>query len=187
MIDFDRISSVRIKTLFVVVMVLVGMIVLLLVVNKKYFSNSFQKESASLSVKNKMDLAKQYVETEDISKWKVFENKDFLFTFKYPSGVEIENRLVKSQKVVAVNIRDSGRRYTILKFEIRDKKPSDSAILTSRTGQDSDNNQILEYTIPIDKSRTLMMIGMVFPSRGSNYKYSDLINKIMDTLVIKTK
>jgi len=52
----------------------------------------------------------------------------------------------------------------------------------SEKGRDNNGNQVIVFKKPFSDSKTITIIGTIYPNTGSNYRFEEVIQKIIESL-----
>lgn len=119
----------------------------------------------------------------DPSQWSEFIHPDLKYSFKYPPEFQIENRgkIGSIEDLIALNYSGGNKRLTIAKIQITIATPEEK-ISINQKGQDNDGNEVIVFKKPFNDTKTISVIGTIYPTVGSDYRFEEVIQKIISTL-----
>jgi len=119
----------------------------------------------------------------DPNQWAEFIHPDLHYQFRYPQEFQVEKRgkVGNIEDLVAVNYSSGGKRLTIAKIQVTNEEAKEKS-LVSQKGQDNNGNEVIIYKMPYADTKTLTLIGTIYPSIGSSYRFEEVIQKIAQTL-----
>ena len=73
------------------------------------------------------------------------------------------------------------KRLTVVKIQLTNEEAKEKT-LVSQKGQDNNGNEVIIYKMPYADAKTLTLIGTIYPSIGSSYRFEEVIQKIAQTI-----
>lgn len=120
-----------------------------------------------------------------MNSWPVYTSKNFGYTISYPPEFTVQERgkIGTLDDLVAFAYVDGGKTLTVATIQISGGKQTLTKSMIK--GKDGDGNEVVVYTFPYNKSKTLTLLGTVFPSVGSSFLFDQALSKMADSLNIK--
>ncbi len=122
---------------------------------------------------------------QDTAQWNEFNHAELRYSFRFPPEFRVEQRgkVGNIEDLVAVNYVNSGRQLTVVKLQLTDEAPVEQTVV-SQSGKDNNGNEVLIFKIPFRETKTLTVIGTVYPTTGSSYRFSNVIQKIAQSVTV---
>ena len=119
----------------------------------------------------------------DPNQWAEFVHPDLKYQFRYPQEFQVEKRgkVGNIEDLVALNYTDGNKRLTVVKIQITNAT-SEEKTSKSEKGRDNNGNQVIVFKKPFSDSKTITIIGTIYPNTGSNYRFEEVIQKIIESL-----
>lgn len=121
----------------------------------------------------------------DVNQWTEFVHPSLQYSFRYPAEFKLEQRgrVGNIEDLVALNYSAAGKQITIIKFQLTNEVPQEKTVV-SQTGKDNNNNEVLIYKLPFRDTKTLTVIGTVYPNIGSGFRFEEVIKQIAQTIKV---
>ena len=160
-------------------------LMVVLMVGTIYFSRITQQQQKSAPPIKAEEIAQpEYQPAQtDPNQWSEFVHPDYKYQLKYPQEFQVERRgrIGNIEDLVALNYVSGNKRLTVVKIQITSEvfggQPS-----TVQNGKDNNNNEVIVFKKALDSSKTITIIGTVYPSTGSSYRFDGVIQKIIESL-----
>lgn len=169
----------QIFSIFVVVLVMGGTI---------YFSKITQQQQKKISPAKaeKGSARPEYKPAEnkiDPNQWAQFTHPEYNYQLRYPQEFSVERRgkIGDIDDLVAFNYIDGNKRLTIVKVQITNAT-SEEKTSSSQKGADNNGNEVIVFKKPFNDSKTITIIGTIYPNTGSNFRFEEVIQKIIESL-----
>ena len=119
----------------------------------------------------------------DPNQWTEFTHPDLKYQIRYPQEFQVEKRgkVGNIEDLVALNYTDGNKRLTVVKIQITNAT-SEEKTSKSEKGRDNNGNQVIVFKKPFSDSKTITIIGTIYPNTGSNYRFEEVIQKIIESL-----
>jgi hypothetical protein len=119
----------------------------------------------------------------DPSQWSEFVHPSLGYSLKYPSEFQVEQRgkVGNLDDLVALNYIQGNKRLTVIKIQLTSATESEK-ISSNQKGQDNDGNDVIIYKKPFSDTKTISIIGTIYPTVGSDYRFEEIIQKVISTL-----
>lgn len=116
----------------------------------------------------------------DPNQWAEFIHPDLHYQIRYPQEFQVERRgkVGDIEDLVALNYSDGNKRLTVVKIQITNGISTSS----SQKGKDNNGNEVIVFKKPFGDSKTITIIGTIYPNTGSNYRFEEVIQKIIESL-----
>lgn len=147
---------------------------------------SLQQQKKTEPAKAEESTRPQYIPADnktDPNQWMEFIHSDLHYRFRYPQEFQVEKRgkVGNIEDLVALNYLSGNGRLTVVKIQLTSGVPAEKT-LVSQKGKDNNGNEIVVYKMPYGDSKTLTLIGTIYPNIGSSFRFEDVIQKIAQTL-----
>ena len=121
----------------------------------------------------------------DPNQWPEYVHPDLNYSFRYPQEFKLEKRgkVGNIEDLLAINYLSDGKQLTVAKFQLTNDVP-EGATTVSQKGKDNNGNEVLIYKIPFKGTKTLTLIGTIYPNIGSNFRFEEVIQKISQTIKV---
>lgn len=151
-----------------------------------YFSSQNLKNKKIEKAKADESARPEYQPANNITdpnQWSEFIHPDLKYSFRYPQELQVERRgkVGEIEDLVALNYTDGNKRLTVVKIQITNATPEEK-ISTNQKGSDNNGNEVIVFKKPFNDSKTISMIGTIYPTTGSNYRFEEVIKKIIESL-----
>ena len=119
----------------------------------------------------------------DPNQWAEFIHPDLHYQIRYPQEFQVERRgkVGDIEDLVAINYSDGNKRLTVVKIQITNAT-SEEKTSSSQKGKDNNGNDVIVFKKPFNDSKTITIIGTIYPNTGSNYRFEEVIQKIIGSL-----
>lgn len=158
---------------------------ILLVGGTIYFSRVTQQQQKKINPAKAEDAARPEYSpaNNDPSQWVEFTNSNFNYIIRYPQEFKVEQRgkVGNIDDLIAFNFTDVNLRLTVVKIQITNATPEEK-ISVNQKGKDNNGNDVIVFKKPLNDSKTITIIGTVYPSTGNNYRYEEVIQKMIESL-----
>src|SRR3989344_7556385 len=110
----------------------------------------------------------------DPNQWAEFVHPDLKYQFRYPQEFQVEKRgkIGNIEDLVAINYMSENKRLTVVKIQLTNEEAKEKT-LVSQKGQDNNGNEVIIYKMPYADAKTLTLIGTIYPSIGSSYRFEE--------------
>lgn len=119
----------------------------------------------------------------DPNLWNDFSHPDLKYQIKYPPEFQVERRgkVGDIEDLVALNYTSGNKRLTVVKIQITNATPEEKTSINQK-GADNNGNQVIVFKKPFNDTKTIAIIGTIYPNTGSNYRFEETIQKIIGSL-----
>ena len=175
-------NSKKILQAFFLILVLVFSVALIIISIKA--RQKYETKPTSAEGANKPEY-KPADNQADASQWTEYTHPELKYSFRYPQELTVEKRgkVGNLEDLLALNYSKNGKHLTIVKIQLTNGAPKEKTVITQK-GKDTSGNEVFIFIMPYHDTKTLTLIGTIYPTEGSDFRFEEVIQKIAQTIKI---